>query len=153
MQYRRQHHLPAEVFDGQRYIVSLTVCTADRRRWPAEPHLAEIVRDEILILHRECPILGFCIMPDHAHLLLGNAGSPLGKIMNRFKGRVSRRVRSKEPGLDVWQKGYWDHVVRKEDGLYATLQYIFLNPRRYILSPTGKGVLLNGSSLLRVIST
>ena len=69
-------------------------------------------------------------MPDHTHLLLCNTGVPLGKIVGSFKGRTSRGVRKKRPGFDVWQRGYWDHVVRKDDGLYSTLLYIFLNPVR-----------------------
>ncbi len=91
---------------------------------------AETARDEILKLHGDHPVLGFCMMPDHIHLLLCNAGRPLSTIMNRFKGRTSRRVRLMTPGLDVWHSGYWDHIVRKEDGLHATLKYILLNPVR-----------------------
>ena len=30
----------------------------------------------------------------------------------------------------MWQPGYWDHVVRREEGLYSTLKYILLNPVR-----------------------
>jgi len=50
--------------------------------------------------------------------------------MNRFKGRTSRLIRKARPGLDVWQEGYWDHIVRREEGLYKVLQYILLNPVR-----------------------
>ena len=50
--------------------------------------------------------------------------------MNAFKGRISRQVRSARPGLVVWQRGYWDHIVRREEGLYKVLQYILLNPVR-----------------------
>ena len=130
MQHRRKHRLPTEVFEGQHHIVSVTVCTASRGQWAADPSLAVVIREEILALHEAYPIVGFCVMPDHAHVLLCNAGSTLGKIMNGFKGRTSRRVRQRKPGLDVWQPGYWDHVVRKEEGLYSTLRYIFLNPVR-----------------------
>ncbi len=70
-----------------------------------------IVRDEILKLHSDRPVIGYCIMPDHIHLLLCNAGSKLGTIMNGFKGRTSRQVRETRPGLEVWQEGYWDHIV------------------------------------------
>ncbi|RLE23520.1 MAG: hypothetical protein DRJ65_11700 [Acidobacteria bacterium] len=130
MRHRRKHHLPAEVFEGQHHIVSVTVSTANRGQWAADPSLTVVIREEILVLHNRYPIVGFCVMPDHVHILLCNAGSTLGKIMNGFKGRTSRRVRQGKPGLAVWQSGYWDHVVRKEEGLYATLRYIFLNPVR-----------------------
>ena len=69
-------------------------------------------------------------MPDHLHLLLCNAGQIPGKMMNRFKGRTSRKIRAVHPGLEVWQSGYWDHVVSRKEGLYTVLLYIFLNPVR-----------------------
>ena len=50
--------------------------------------------------------------------------------MNRFKGCTSRRVRTLTPRLETWQSDYWDHIVRKEEGLYSVLQYILLNPVR-----------------------
>jgi putative transposase len=130
VQRQRKHHLTEEVFDGQNHVVSLTVSTADRGRWLENPNFAAIVRDEILKQHHDHPVLAYCIMPDHIHLLLCNAGSTLGKITNAFKGRVSRRVRQKQPDLEVWQPGYWDHIVRKEEGLYTVMKYVLLNPVR-----------------------
>jgi REP element-mobilizing transposase RayT len=130
VQRRKKHHLPDEVYDGQNHVVYLTVCAASRGRWLEDAELAVLARDEILKLHPAHPVIGFCIMPDHIHILLCNAGSKLGPIMNGFKGRISRQVRSERPGLEVWQEGYWDHIVRKEEGLYKVLQYILLNPVR-----------------------
>ena len=130
VQRRRKHHLIGAVFDKQNHVVSLTVSTAGRGRWLANPELAAIARDEILKLHSDHPVLGFCIMPDHIHLLLCNAGSTLGMIMNAFKGCVSRQVRQMQPKLDPWMSGYWDHIVRREEGLYKVLRYILLNPVR-----------------------
>jgi len=130
VQRRRKHHLPDEFYDGQNHVLYLTFCTANRGRWLEDPELAVISRDEILKLHSNHPVIGYCIMPDHIHLLLCNAGSKLGTIMNGFKGRTSRQVRETRPGLKVWQEGYWDHIVRREEGLYKVLQYILLNPVR-----------------------
>jgi len=130
MTRRRPHHLADEVFDGRNLVVSITICTPHRSKWPTQQPLAEIVRDELLLLHPVQTIIGYCIMPDHVHLLLCNAGQTLGKIMNGFKGRTSRRIRAIQPDLDVWQTGYWDHVVSRNEGLYKVLLYIFLNPVR-----------------------
>ncbi len=130
VQRRRKHHLSDEFFEGQYHIVYLTVCTANRGRWLEDPEFAMIVRDEILKLHSNHPVIGYCIMPDHIHLLACNAGSKVGTIMNGFKGRVSRQVRGERPALEVWQGGYWDHIVRRSEGLYKVLQYILLNPVR-----------------------
>ena len=130
MPRRRKHHLPSSVYDGHRYVVSVTICTADRARWLVDPELAELVVQETLRLHRDHPVLGYCIMPDHIHLVACNAEAPISRIVGRFKGRISRRVRQLHPGLTLWHRGYWDHIVRREEGLYAVLRYVLLNPVR-----------------------
>jgi putative transposase len=130
MPWRKRHHLPDDVFADQRHIVSITICTADKRQWLKVDSLAKVVRDEILRIHLDHPVLGFCLMPDHVHLLLCNSTVPVGKIMNLLKGRTSHRIRKTHPTLQVWQRGYWDHIVRRQEGLYTVLQYIFQNPVR-----------------------
>lgn len=130
VQRRRQHHLPDEVYENDSYVVFLTACSAKRGLWLVDSRLASVVREEILRLHGSHPVLGYCIMPDHVHLLICNSGNALSTIVNLFKGRVSRRVRQIDPELDVWQPGYWDHIVRREEGLFETLRYTFLNPVR-----------------------
>jgi putative transposase len=127
MQRRRRHHLPEEVYRSNSHAVSVTVCTANRGRWMADEPLAAVVRNEIFALDH---VIGFCIMPDHAHLLFVTAGELLGTAVGRFKGRVSRQARLSKPGLAVWQQGYWDHVVRRTEGILPTLKYILLNPVR-----------------------
>jgi putative transposase len=130
VQRRKQHHLPDEVYEGQNHVLYITACTANRSHWWEDPELAAICRDEIEALHSNYPVIGYCVMPDHVHVLLCNAGSTPATIMNGFKGRTSRKVRARQLGLEVWQKGYWDHIVRRSEGLYRVLQYIFLNPVR-----------------------
>jgi REP element-mobilizing transposase RayT len=130
MQRRKEHHLPDEVFEGQNHIVSLTVCTANRGRWLARPAMAAIARDEIVKLHRDHTVIGYCIMPDHVHLVMANSGATPGTIVGGFKGRTSLRVHRIHEGLEMWQPGYWDHIVRRSEGLYAVLRYVFLNPVR-----------------------
>lgn len=57
------------------------------------------------------------------------AGS-LGAVIGRFKGKVSRRVHDtpKCRDLTIWQRNYYDHVIRSEKSLQAVRTYIALNP-------------------------
>ncbi len=130
MPWRRKHHLSDDVFVGNRYVVSITICTSDHGRWLAEEELAEIVRDEVMRIHEDHPVLGYCLMPDHVHLLLCNAEVAVSRIMNLFKGRASYGIRKIRPGLAVWHPSYWDHILRRQEGLYGVLQYVFMNPVR-----------------------
>ena len=130
MHLRRRHHLPEETFDGQPRVVALTVCTAERVRWLAEASLAEIVAAEIMRLHADHPVIGYCLMPDHLHAMVCTGGRPPRAIVQLLKGRTSRQVRRLRPELAPWQTGYWDRVVRREDGLFQTLRYMLMNPVR-----------------------
>lgn len=60
------------------------------------------------------------------------AGS-LGAIIGRFKGKVSRRVHevSIYRDIQVWQRNYYDHIIRNERSLRAIREYIAFNPSRW----------------------
>ncbi|MCX6134042.1 MAG: hypothetical protein NTU47_09545 [Ignavibacteriales bacterium] len=53
-------------------------------------------------------------------------------IIGRFKQNTAKQINILRgtPGIPVWQRGYHDHIVRDENSLYRTRQYIIANPRR-----------------------
>jgi putative transposase len=60
------------------------------------------------------------------------AGS-LGAVIGSFKSASTRHInmlRNVEGG-PVWQRGYYDHIVRGERDLDACRQYIITNPARH----------------------
>lgn len=61
-----------------------------------------------------------------------NAGS-VGAIVGTFKSLVTRaaNVVRRTPGGIIWQRGYYDHIVRNERELNAIRQYILDNPIRW----------------------
>ena len=61
------------------------------------------------------------------------AGS-LGAVIRAYKAAVSRRVARLRhpPELPVWQRGYWDRVVRDAEELDAIRRYIAANPQRWV---------------------
>ena len=60
------------------------------------------------------------------------AGS-VGAIISHYKAAVSRRARSESIGRShhIWQRSYYDHVVRNEKSLNETRRYIIENPARW----------------------
>ncbi len=81
----------------------------------------------------------YVIMPNHLHILLeiGFAEdgrtqfAPTGKvslsrIIQQFKGAVSKKA-----GRPLWQKGFYESVIRSEQHLLDTWQYIVENPRKW----------------------
>jgi putative transposase len=79
----------------------------------------------------------FVIMPNHVHgvLLIENEGGrPLSNLMRAFKAFSTREIRGRTLANDtVWQRGYYEHVVRDESDLTAIRQYIQDNPAKWDL--------------------
>lgn len=94
-------------------------------------------------------LFGYVIMPDHFHLLLQPCEkSPLPKIMNYIKGNFARKYNEFiNPDLQdnvnlidyqggklqksfnsVWQKEYYEYVIRDEKDFIEKLNYIHNNP-------------------------
>jgi REP element-mobilizing transposase RayT len=77
------------------------------------------------------------VMPDHVHMLLtpgsdakGNTFG-LSQILNSIKGASSHAV-NKALGRSgrVWQSESFDHVLRSDESVRGTAEYICANPVR-----------------------
>ena len=55
------------------------------------------------------------------------AAPTVSMIVNQLKGAVSKQV-----GFSLWQKGFYDHVVRGEADYREIWQYIQGNPGRWV---------------------
>ena len=73
-------------------------------------------------------IYAWCIMPDHIHLLLH--GNDIVDFVRLFKGKMTPKARSIEPGRRLWQRSFFDHALRKEEALADVSCYIWENPVR-----------------------
>jgi REP-associated tyrosine transposase len=69
---------------------------------------------------------------DHA-LGINVAPGSLGAIVRSYKAAVARRLnrRRRAPGAQVWQRGYWERVIRDAQALAAMRRYILENPARW----------------------
>ncbi len=73
----------------------------------------------------------FCVMPDHFHGLVEGIEpeSDLLLFVRNFKQTSSREF-SKESGGPLWQKKFYDHILRSKDSPDAVSWYIWMNPVR-----------------------
>ena len=57
----------------------------------------------------------------------------LGTIVRSYKSAVTRQVNllRQTPGHSLWQKKYYEHVIRDEPDLNRIRQYIVTNPSRW----------------------
>lgn len=56
----------------------------------------------------------------------------LGAIVRGFKGATTKRINEarRTPGVKVWQRNYYEHIVRDEKDLLRIQHYIRENPSR-----------------------
>lgn len=70
---------------------------------------------------------GECVTPT------GPPSGSLGAIVGNFKSVTTRRINRmrRTPGAPVWQRNYYEHIVRNERELNAIRRYIHDNPARW----------------------
>ena len=82
-----------------------------------------------------CPhthTLAYVVMPDHIHWLLQLQGAEasLSKSVAHIKN-VSAGFAYTQCGIKgLWQKGFYDHAVRRDEDLIQIARYIVANPIR-----------------------
>ena len=71
----------------------------------------------------------------------------LSEVVRGFKTYSGRRVNEVRgtPGVAVWQRGYYEHVVRNEEDMNRIRQYFQENPLRWSLKRENWGVEGRGS--------
>ena len=106
-------------------------------------------------IRREIELDSFVVMPNHVHgiVVIRDVGahgrapllpSPpyrpprsLGSFVAGFKSAATKRINAIRgtPGLPVWQRNYYEHVIRNEDDLDRVRRYIAENPLRWEEDP------------------
>jgi len=58
---------------------------------------------------------------------------PLGRLIGAFKTVSTKQINiiRNISGVPVWQRNYYEHIIRNEDELNRIRQYIIENPFRW----------------------
>jgi REP element-mobilizing transposase RayT len=64
---------------------------------------------------------------------IGPKSESLGTILGQFKSHVTRRIRrhTSEPEIPIWQRNYYEHIIRSEEELNRIRNYIAENPSNW----------------------
>jgi len=133
-QYTRRDSLRLRGFDyGARRIYFVTIVTTERRKVFLDERVAWATLDCLQGLRQQwqARIYIYCLMPDHLHLLvgIGESGKTLGALCGAFKSLSTRLYWQWYEGR-LWQRQFYDHIIRNEEDFRETLEYIRLNPVR-----------------------
>jgi putative transposase len=130
--HRKPNRLGPESYLG-RHAYFLTLCAHERSKILANAVLVESV---LPVLRTTCGshsfnVNAYCFMPDHLHLVaIGESDTAsLPRLMQAFKSLAARESR-KLGIVNLWQKGFYDHVLRDGESIDAAAAYAFLNPVR-----------------------
>ena len=135
MRYRRTDVAGATYF--------FTVNLAERHRTLLTEHIA-LLRTVMHGVKQRHPfhVDAMVILPDHLHCVLtlpeGDADYPLrwALIKAGFSRRIPRTERRNSSRLDkgergIWQRRYWEHMIRDERDYARHVDYIHFNPVKH----------------------
>lgn len=134
----------------------ITICTLERQNyfWKSIPvnvgatigrpldveltRCGKIAYEAIHSIPLVYPVLSvdsYVIMPNHIHILLrvrtDECGRPvvaptMSRVVNQLKGFISKKAEK-----TIWQKSFYDHIIRNRKDYEEHLKYIDENPTRW----------------------
>ena len=151
MNYPKRKQMRLSDYDySQNGYYYITVCTYNRNKLFGKLQNGEIYLSEYgkiadfvwndLINHNPIVLHEYIIMPDHIHGIIqinNNSKSvEISEIIRQFKTFSSKRINEhlKRNGLEpfptgkLWQKSFYDHIIRDENDYIIKSQYIINNP-------------------------
>jgi len=130
------HHknirLPGNEYIGKNWIF-ITICCAHRRKFFTTSKICNWFLNALPLDAATCSfaIHAYCLMPDHVHLLLEGLQPPsnLLQFTKALKTKTSTKFERKT-AKPLWQKKFYDHILRRNDSPDDVAWYIWMNPVR-----------------------
>ena len=109
--------------------------------------IAEELIAQIPVKYPSVTVDKYVVMPDHIHLLLWfdwglgteNPSPTLGNVIGWYKYQVTKRADTQFNlnGTKLFQRSYYDHVIRNQQDYEEIWKYIDHNPRKWVLQKRG----------------
>ena len=153
MEFKKRKPTRLQGYDYSRTgVYFITVCTKERRNYfwnnvgatigrPQDIELSPygVIVDEAINkipeIYPSVSIKQYVIMPDHIHMLVlirsddnrrPMVAPTISRLVNQMKGFVSKQI-----GFSVWQKLFYDHIIRNRQDYEEHMKYIHENPKRW----------------------
>ncbi len=91
-------------------------------------------------IYRNIKINDYIIMPNHIHMICvieenengsSRAPTPTNEKIPQLIGTI-KRLTNRKCKYNIWQRNYYEHVIRNEDEYLRILEYIQYNPLNWI---------------------
>ena len=128
----------------------VTICTHNRENLFGMPdkitEYGKIAEKHLLNIEKHYDgvfIDKYVVMPNHIHAIIVIGCDPeaersrpfptLDTILGLYKSGVSREIHTHSPQLKVWQKSYFDKILRNEEAYFEVYRYIEENPGKWLM--------------------
>lgn len=146
--YRKQIRL--KTFDySSNGAYFVTICTKNKEKlfWKSSTDEGDyelsdcgiIVDNSISMVSQHYPNISvekYVIMPNHIHMILlidnpfglAMRAPTIGNVLCQMKGYITKQI-----GKSIWQKSFYDHIIRDERDYQKIWDYIDTNPLKWTL--------------------
>ncbi len=130
----RGHALRQGRFSEPGRVYLLTAVTHERKPVFKDWQLARLLITEMRHAHESKIVesLAWVVMPDHFHWLIELIDTPVQALMQRIKSRSAIAINKARTAYNgkLWQKGFHDHALRREEDMKSIARYVVANPLR-----------------------
>ena len=111
----------------------ITICTKEKKNYLGEitegkmtySHIGKTANssiEKIEDIYKTIKLDKFVIMPNHIHMILiidKETPISISRVIKQYKEYITKQI-----GESIWQKSYYDHIVRNEKDYFRIWKYI-----------------------------
>ena len=133
----RKHlkRIPIWIPTNQRVIYFVTACCANRRKIFADAPAVKKAMESLIKCAdaTDWDVPQICFMPDHVHLIMmpmHEREQKLSNVIQRWKSSSKQRLNRSGIRGDIWQREFFDRLLRSDESLTEKWRYVEMNPVR-----------------------
>jgi REP-associated tyrosine transposase len=133
LRQRKRIRLDHETYAEIGSVASITIACFNRTPFFRDSKVAGVV---IEALKQRADATGvrihaYCLMPDHFHSLCSPSETcNLISFIGGFKSLSRNQANTAGANGPIWQRSYFDHMLRREEDLETVVRYVLANPVR-----------------------
>ena len=115
--------------------VSIVGAESCRVNLTPEGMIAEQGIETLSTTYQGIRVVKSVVIPNHVHMIIAiggegwrqDAAPTLSRMINQYKRGVSMKI-----GTSIWQKSFYEHIIRNEEDFFRVWQYIEDNSARWV---------------------
>ena len=129
------HNLRKGRISLKEHVYLVTAVTHLRQPIFSDINTGRVVVHEIMrsVKFGDTDTLAFVVMPDHFHWMFSLTGDrKLSSVVGAVKVYSAKRINEMHSRVrrQIWQRGFHDHALRRDEDVMCVARYIVANPLR-----------------------